>query len=166
MSTKVNDWIPLQIKVFTRWVNGQLKNNNCPGIEEITKDLSNGVPLVELAQILTKKDAPVKWAKQPKRNIDSVMNCDLSVDMFTKDGVKLIGIPVKISMITTKNLFLVSYGHLFYTIQLETQLPMTKTTTQPKNQQRMLFLNGQLDELQNIQMLISLLHIQLQCVHF
>ena len=97
MSTKTssNNWIPLQIKVFTRWVNGQLKSNNFNEIGEITKDLSNGVPLVELAQILTKKDAPVKWAKAPKRNIDSVMNCDLSVDMFTKDGVKLIGISGK-----------------------------------------------------------------------
>ena len=48
-------------------------------------------------QILTKKEAPVKWAKTPKRNIDQVMNCDLSVsvDKFTKDGVKLIGISCK-----------------------------------------------------------------------
>ena len=60
MSTKVNDWVPLQIKVFTRWVNGQLQNANCEKIGEITKDLSNGVPLVELAQILTRKDAPIK----------------------------------------------------------------------------------------------------------
>ena len=36
MSTKVNDWVPLQIKVFTRWVNGQLQNANCEKIGEIT----------------------------------------------------------------------------------------------------------------------------------
>ena len=45
--TKVNDeWIPLQKKVFTRWVNYQLKNQS--SISDITKDLSNGVALVQL----------------------------------------------------------------------------------------------------------------------
>lgn len=62
MSTKTEEWIPLQIKVFIRWVNGQLKTNQCEEIGEITKDLSNGVPLVELAEILTGKKSPVKWS--------------------------------------------------------------------------------------------------------
>lgn len=60
MSTKTEEWIPLQIKVFIKWVNGQLKTNQ--EIGEITKDLSNGVPLVELAEILTGKKSPVKWS--------------------------------------------------------------------------------------------------------
>ena len=94
--TKVNDqWVPLQKKVFTRWVNSQLKSGNNAEIGDISKDLSNGVALVELAQTLTKKDTPRPWKKEPKRNVDQVMNCDLSVDMFTKDGVKLIGISGK-----------------------------------------------------------------------
>ena len=93
--TKVNnDWVPLQKKVFTRWVNAHL-NNAAPEVGDITKDLSNGVALVELAKVLTKKDTPRPWKKEPKRNVDQVMNCDLSVDMFTKDGVKLIGISGK-----------------------------------------------------------------------
>ena len=134
MSTRSEDWIPLQIKVFTRWVNGQLKAGNCDTIGEITKDLSNGVPLVELAQILTQKDAPHKWAKEPKRNIDQVMNCDLSVDMFSKDGVKLIGISGK--DINDNNEKLILYGHLFYTTPSVVQLPTTKTTTVQRKQQR------------------------------
>lgn len=92
--TKVkDDWIPLQKKVFTRWVNYQLHDKT--SLTDITKDLSNGVALVELAKMLTRKDTPRTWKNQPKRAIDMVMNCDMSIEMFTKDGVKLVGISGK-----------------------------------------------------------------------
>ena len=93
---KVDDeWIPLQVKVFTRWVNTNLRNTKENQVEDITKDLTNGVALVQLAQTLTRKDASRQWAQDPKRNVDMVQNCDLAVDMFEKDGVKLVGISGK-----------------------------------------------------------------------
>ncbi|KAK8883882.1 ERAD pathway [Tritrichomonas musculus] len=98
MSTQVSqtdDWIQLQINVFTRWVQNQLKNQPNIHIDSITKDLSNGVALVELAKILTHKETPRNWAEAPKRKVEMVQNCDLAVDMFWKDGVNLIGISGK-----------------------------------------------------------------------
>lgn len=93
---KVDDqWIPLQITVFTRWVNGQLKGVSETEIQDITKDLSNGVSLVQLAQVLTKKDAPRAWNQSPVRNVDMVQNCDLAIEMFKEDGVQIIGISGK-----------------------------------------------------------------------
>lgn len=93
MTTKVNDdWVPVQIKVFTRWVKAHLSDNQ-DSVNDITKDLSNGVALCQLATSLTQKQSP--WKKDPKRNIDMVMNCDTAIDLFTKDGVKLIGISGK-----------------------------------------------------------------------
>ena len=94
MSTQVSqtdDWIQLQINVFTRWVQNQLKNQPNIHIDTITKDLSNGVALVELAKILTQKETPRNWAEEPKRKVE----IDLSVDMFWKDGVNLVGISGK-----------------------------------------------------------------------
>ncbi|KAK8888747.1 GTPase activator activity protein [Tritrichomonas musculus] len=93
---KVDDeWVPLQIKVFTRWVKSQLKNDQEIKIEDITKDLSNGVALVELAKMLTQKELERQWCSDPKRNIEMVQNCDLAIEMFEKDGVKLVGISGK-----------------------------------------------------------------------
>lgn len=86
------EWIPLQIKVFSRWFAAQLKNKSNIEINDISKDLKNGVALVELAQILTCKESPRKWSHEPKRNIDIVQNCELALDMFMKDGVHFIGI--------------------------------------------------------------------------
>ena len=86
------EWVPLQIKVFSRWFAAQLKKNSSIKFNDITKDLKNGVALIELAKILTCKETPRRWIYTPKRNIDMVQNCDLALDMFSKDGVRFIGI--------------------------------------------------------------------------
>ncbi|KAK8883680.1 hypothetical protein M9Y10_042777 [Tritrichomonas musculus] len=98
MTTEVpqsEDWVQLQVNVFTRWVQNQLKSNSNIHIDTITKDLSNGVALVELAKTLTHKDTPRTWTESPKRTVDMVQNCDLAIDMFSKDGVNLVGISGK-----------------------------------------------------------------------
>lgn len=93
---KVNeDWIPLQIKVFSRWVQNQLNGSTKENITDITKDLTNGVALVQLATTLSQKQAFHKWSQEPKRNLDMVQNCDMAIDMFQKDGLKFVGISGK-----------------------------------------------------------------------
>ena len=90
------EWIPLQVKVFSRWVSSHLVDGHADvQVNDITKDLSNGVALVELAKILIGKDAPRHWIHEPKRTVDMVQNCDLSIEMFEKDGVHLVGISGK-----------------------------------------------------------------------
>ena len=56
---------PILIKVFTRWISTELKGVQNVNINDITKDLSNGVALIELAQILTRKKSPRPWDEQP-----------------------------------------------------------------------------------------------------
>lgn len=92
---KIEDWVPLQVKVFTRWVNSQLKDKPEFKVSDITKDLADGVSLVELAEYLTASNPPRSWAQNPKYDVEKVQNCDLAIDMFTKDGVKLVGISGK-----------------------------------------------------------------------
>lgn len=94
--SKTNDeWIPLQIKVFSRWVTKELKGFSNSNIQDVTKDLSNGVALVELAEVLTHRNAPHLWDHKPTMKVENVQNCDLALDMFIKDGVKLVGISGK-----------------------------------------------------------------------
>ena len=92
--SKVNEqWIPLQANVFSRWVSSKLKRTNHP--IDITKDLSDGTALVELAQTLTHHKVEREWAQKPNLNVEKVQNCDLAIDMFSKDGVRLVGISGK-----------------------------------------------------------------------
>ena len=93
---KVNrDWIPLQTKVFSRWVSNQLKDFLNISVNDIQKDLSNGVALVELATVLTHKKVTRQWCQMPKLKVEMVQNCDLAIDMFSKDGVNFVGISGK-----------------------------------------------------------------------
>lgn len=92
---KLDDqWAPLQAKVFTRWVQQNLEGTGNE-VTDIRSDLTNGVALVKLAEILTNKPASRTWVKEPKRKVDMVQNCELSLEMFTKDGVKFVGISGK-----------------------------------------------------------------------
>lgn len=94
--TKVNeDWVPLQTKVFSRWVSNQLRDYPNIEINDIQKDLSNGVALVDLATVLTNKKPSRSWSKSPKLKVEMVQNCDLAIDMFSKDGVNFVGISGK-----------------------------------------------------------------------
>ena len=88
--------IPQQIKVFSKWVKCALSNNRLDvTIKDITKDLKDGVILVELSEVLVCKLAPRDWELQPKRTEDMIHNSELAIEMFTKDGVHLNGITGK-----------------------------------------------------------------------
>lgn len=89
------EWIPIQIKTFTRWIRNQLNEKTNIEINDISKDLRDGVALIELAQKLTNRNLPCNWKKTPKRNIEMVENCNLAIEMFKKDGVHIIGISGK-----------------------------------------------------------------------
>lgn len=89
------EWEPLQVKSFTRWVSSHLAGHCEQKIDDITKDLSNGVALIDLAAALTQKKLPYEWARSPKKNAEMIQNCDLALDMFSKDGVCVSGISSK-----------------------------------------------------------------------
>lgn len=95
LSRPSEEWIPLQIKTFSRWVADHLRGNSDYTVTDITKDLKNGVALVELAKILTGKDVPRRWVHSPKSNYEMVQNCDLALEMFKGDGVNFVSISGK-----------------------------------------------------------------------
>ena len=91
-----SECIPQQIKVFTKWVQSHLsKLRTNVKIKDVTKDLCNGVALVELAETLVDKLAPRNWTISPRLTEDMIQNCDLALEMFNEDGVHFIGISGK-----------------------------------------------------------------------
>ena len=83
-----NNFVPLQTRVFTRWIRNNISGNK-DYIYDITKDLTDGVALCELANNITHTDIEIKWKKDPRSTQDKISNCDLAINAFLKDGVKL-----------------------------------------------------------------------------
>ncbi|KAK8841676.1 alpha-actinin [Tritrichomonas musculus] len=87
---------PLQVNAFSLWVIDQLNNGHADiQINDITKDLSDGVALIKLAHILTNKEIPHCWSPSPKQNDEKIKNCNLALAMFKNDGIQLSNISGK-----------------------------------------------------------------------
>lgn len=86
---------PLQTAVFSRWVLVELRGKTESNFKDITKDLSNGVVLVELAHVLTKRKASENWYHNPKTPEENFKNCEIAFQMFRMDGFKVAGITPK-----------------------------------------------------------------------
>lgn len=87
MSTS-NESNEQRIKVFTRWVSRHLsKERTNVKVKDITKDLKNGVAVVELAEMLVGMLSPDNWSLSPINEDDMIQNCELAIDMFIDDGV-------------------------------------------------------------------------------
>ena len=75
-ATQAKENVPLQVKVYSRWVADQLAKGNADvQVNDIFKNLPNGVFLVELSTALTGKD--------PKREWNNQFNNSLKIKIFT-----------------------------------------------------------------------------------
>lgn len=130
--SKINeDWIPLQNRVFSRWVQTQLNGHSDVQVNDVSKDLSDGVALCQLAEILTKKQAPHGWCHKPKYAFDRVTNCDLALEMFEKDGVHFINISGKDVCDNNEKLILGLIWTLILHYSVGGSLALTQNQTQP-----------------------------------
>lgn len=57
-------------------------NKDAAQVNGVTKGLTIGVALVELAEVLTGKKVPINWVHDTKRNVDEVQNRDLALFYF------------------------------------------------------------------------------------
>ena len=83
--------LPLQNKVFSRWISNQLKDNT---INNLT-DLSNGEKLIKLAASLTKKQPSNKWPHHPKNEIEKIKACNIAINLFKDNGFPSLNITGK-----------------------------------------------------------------------
>lgn len=79
-----DEWLPATENVFTRWVQFQLERVTKHKINNVTKDLGNGTVIIDLARALTHRKCT------PKK--ESLQNCDIALEMFKEDGIKIVGI--------------------------------------------------------------------------
>ena len=81
----MGDWVVLQRKIFTRWVNQKLAARRLPPIDDVVIDIHKGTSLVALCEILSELSGPemlpVKFQAQALENmIKALKFCFMVID--------------------------------------------------------------------------------------
>ena len=85
------EWKRIQKKTFTRWCNEHLKANLLK-IDELTTDLSDGVKLIVLLEMLSQKKLG-RYNKKPRVHAQKMENVQLCLDFITKkERIRLVNI--------------------------------------------------------------------------
>lgn len=85
-----NEWIEIQYKTFTNWINEHLSVSG-RSIQNIETDFSDGVNLVALVECLQLKKIG-KITEKPTKKIQKIQNVSIACKAITEDNVKLVNI--------------------------------------------------------------------------
>ncbi|GAM36113.1 alpha-actinin [Talaromyces pinophilus] len=83
-------WILVQQKTFTKWLNNKLKVRNL-AISDLTKDLSDGVNLIHLLEILGDESLG-RYASKPKLRVQKFENVNKGLDFIKLRGIQMTNI--------------------------------------------------------------------------
>ena len=87
----IPSWEETQKRTFTRWCNELLKERNIV-IKDLATDLSDGLKLIALYEVLAQKQVK-KYNKGPKKLAAKRDNIQIALDCFTKgENVTLVSI--------------------------------------------------------------------------
>ena len=80
----------MEIKTFTRWCNQHLKKKLLE-VEDLTTDLSDGVRLIVLFEILSQEKIG-KYQKRPRNIFDKQRNIELVMNFLEKIGMVMVNV--------------------------------------------------------------------------
>ena len=85
------EWKRIQKKTFTRWCNEHLKVQSTH-IEDLTTDLSDGVRLIILIEVLSQKKVG-RYSKKPRVHAQRMENAEVALNFITrKERIRLVNI--------------------------------------------------------------------------
>jgi len=120
-------WIDIQKRTFTRWANNFLLERMMK-IEDLGTDLSDGLLLINLLEIISSKPIP-SYNKKPKIRAQKLENTGTSLQFLKNEGIKLVAIGPE--DITDCNLKLIL--GLIWTIILRYQIQKSSAGGSAKN---------------------------------
>merc|ERR1712000_717651 len=91
MSADEPKWIQVQAKTFTRWCNTFLLERDLK-IEVLEKELSDGVNLFNLLEILSGETIKPKVNKKAKMKLQKIENLNFSFKFLREKKIKLVNI--------------------------------------------------------------------------
>lgn len=84
-------WEAVQKKTFTKWINSKLKVGGFADVNNVTTEFSNGVPLLQLLEIIGNESLG-KFNRAPKLRIQKVENLNRAIEFIKHRGVPLTNI--------------------------------------------------------------------------
>ena len=84
------EWKRIQQNTFTRWANEHLKQANT-SIENLETDLSNGLKLIALIEVLSGKRIP-RYNKKPNFRSQKLENVSIALQFLEMEGITLVNI--------------------------------------------------------------------------
>jgi len=90
MASTTTHWADIQEQTFTRWVNDYLRQRGLK-IKDISTDLSDGIILCNLVEILSKKKVG-KWHRHPRVSAQKTENVTMAIEFVIAQKVDLVNI--------------------------------------------------------------------------
>lgn len=90
MAPLEQQWVKVQQKTFTKWLNSKLKARNVE-IQDLIHDLSDGVVLIHLLEILGQESLG-RYASQPKLRVQRFENVNKCLDFIKGRGIQMTNI--------------------------------------------------------------------------
>lgn len=84
-------WVATQQKAFTRWANTYLESQNISPLENLAPDLSNGVKLIQLLEIIGGESLGRYYAN-PRLRVQKAENVNTALDFIKHRGVMVYNI--------------------------------------------------------------------------
>nr|XP_012143519.1 PREDICTED: filamin-A-like [Megachile rotundata] len=83
-------WKRIQQNTFTRWANEKLKAAN-KHIDDLESDLSDGLRLISLIEVLTQKKLP-KHSQRPTFRSQKLENVSVALKFLDDEGIRIVNI--------------------------------------------------------------------------
>ncbi|KAF2446404.1 alpha-actin-like proteinin [Karstenula rhodostoma CBS 690.94] len=90
MAPLEQQWVKVQQKTFTKWLNSKLKVRQLE-INDLITDLSDGIALVHLLEILSNESLG-RYASRPKLRVQKFENVNKSLDYIKRRGIQMTNI--------------------------------------------------------------------------
>ncbi|KAF2240310.1 alpha-actinin-2 [Trematosphaeria pertusa] len=90
MAPLEQQWVKVQQKTFTKWLNSKLKTREVE-IDDLIKDLSDGIALIHLLEILSNESLG-RYASRPKLRVQKFENVNKSLDYIKGRGIQMTNI--------------------------------------------------------------------------
>ena len=84
------EWKKIQKKTFTRWTNEHLRKQG-QSIDDLAVDLSDGIKLIILLEVLSQKSLG-RYNKKPKMRAQKLENAQTALNFIQQEKIKLVGI--------------------------------------------------------------------------
>lgn len=88
--TNEKNWITVQTKTFTKWMNNVLIKAGFEPVNDMVEDMSDGIPLIHLLFAL--KAGEIEYNRKPILRISKMENVSFAINLIKSKGIGLVNI--------------------------------------------------------------------------